>query len=134
MRTSLGLREGPGLACFPSLPFARVFPRSAAVVCHGGIGSTVRALEAGVPVLVMPFTLHDHFDTAGHARRLGAAEVLPLERFDEQAAEAALRRLLGDPGYRQAAGRFAAALAAEGDGAGRAADAILDFADSGRLD
>ncbi|WP_374443865.1 glycosyltransferase [Stella sp.] len=130
---ALGLEDGPLLACFPSLPFARVFPRAAAVVCHGGIGSTVRGLEAGVPVLVLPFPVHDHYDTASHAQRLGAAEVLPLERFDGMAAEAALRKLLGDPSYRQAAARFAAAIAEEGDGAARAADRILAFADAGRL-
>lgn len=52
-------------------PYARVFPRAAAVVHHGGFGTCAEALRAGKPSLVTPFAF-DQFDTAA---RLDAADL-----------------------------------------------------------
>lgn len=129
----LGLEDGRHLAAFRALPFGRLFAHAAAVVCHTGIGTTTRALEAGQPILAVPFAFFDQFDNALHARRLGAAEILPMERFERGAAATLLQRLVQNPGYRAAARRYQAAAASEGDGAERAADAILEFGRTGRL-
>jgi MGT family glycosyltransferase len=45
------------------LPHGRIVARASCVVCHGGQGITQRALSAGVPVCVVPFT-RDQFDVA----------------------------------------------------------------------
>lgn len=59
------------------VPFAALFPRAAAVVHHGGIGTLSQALAAGVPQLIQPMA-YDQFDNASRARRLGVArELLP---------------------------------------------------------
>lgn len=53
------------------LPFSSFLPRVAAIVHHGGIGTTSQALRAGVPQLVMPMS-HDQFDNAKRIIKLGA--------------------------------------------------------------
>ncbi len=46
-------------------------PRLAALVHHGGIGTTAQAMRAGVPQLITPFA-HDQFDNAARVERLGS--------------------------------------------------------------
>ncbi|WP_374443867.1 glycosyltransferase [Stella sp.] len=123
---AVGAAEGPDLACFARLPFGRIFPYVRAVVSHPGMGTMARALEAGRPILAVPSAVSDQPDNAVRAHRLGAAIVLPLPAFSEERATAALARLLGDARYGEAARRVAQALAEEGDGAPRAAAAMLE--------
>ena len=52
------------------LPFDRVLPHVAALVHHGGIGTTATALAAGIPQLIAPFAF-DQFDNAARVVRLG---------------------------------------------------------------
>ena len=52
------------------IPHSMILPRVAAVVCHGGIGVTQKALLAGVPVCVVPLHRHEH----EIARRVDAAQ------------------------------------------------------------
>ena len=61
-------------------PFSAVLPRSAALVHHGGIGTSAQALAAGRPQLVMPMTF-DQPDNAVRLVRLGVARMLPPTRF-----------------------------------------------------
>jgi UDP:flavonoid glycosyltransferase YjiC (YdhE family) len=60
----------PGVVRFDYVPFGHVFRRAAAVVHHGGIGTTAQALAAGVPQLIVPFA-HDQPDNAVRLRALG---------------------------------------------------------------
>jgi rhamnosyltransferase subunit B len=52
------------------LPFVRLLPQVAALVHHGGIGTTAAALAAGIPQLIAPFAF-DQFDNAARVVRLG---------------------------------------------------------------
>ena len=70
----------PGVAHADYAPFSLVFPRAAAVVHHGGIGTTAQALTAGVPQLVMPMAF-DQPDNAQRLERLGVARSLYPKRF-----------------------------------------------------
>jgi UDP:flavonoid glycosyltransferase YjiC (YdhE family) len=54
-------------------PHAKLFPRCAAVVHHGGAGTTHAAARAGVPQVVMPQLLDQHY----WAERLRVAGVTP---------------------------------------------------------
>ena len=56
-------------------PFEELLPLCAAVVHHGGIGTTARALAAGTPQLVLPLAW-DQPDNAARVRRLGAGSSL----------------------------------------------------------
>lgn len=54
-------------------PYDWLFPRMAAVVHHGGSGTTAAGLRAGVPALVVPFLFDQHF----WGRRLAELGVAP---------------------------------------------------------
>ena len=57
------------------VPHGAVFPRAAATVHHGGIGTTAQALRAGRPMLVVPHA-HDQFDNAFRVQKLGVARTV----------------------------------------------------------
>lgn len=92
----------PGVMAARYAPFSRLFPRAAAVVHHGGIGTTAQALAAGVPQLVTPFA-HDQFDNAARVVRLGAGEQLHTSRYRVKPLAAALERLMKDAALRERA-------------------------------
>jgi UDP:flavonoid glycosyltransferase YjiC (YdhE family) len=76
----------------PAAPFSRLFPRCAAVVHHGGIGTVAQGLAAGVPQLVMPMS-HDQPDHGARLRRLGVGDYLYPRAFRAAAVSARLERL-----------------------------------------
>ncbi len=91
------------------VPFSAVFPRAAAVVHHGGIGTTAQALAAGVPQVVMPMSF-DQPDNADRLRKLGVARVVPAPRFTAQTLAAALQELFAAPAVPTACADLAARL------------------------
>jgi UDP:flavonoid glycosyltransferase YjiC (YdhE family) len=44
----------PGVIAAEYAPFAKLFPRAAAIVHHGGVGTTGQAMRSGRPMLVVP--------------------------------------------------------------------------------
>jgi rhamnosyltransferase subunit B len=72
--------------------FADLFPRVAAVVHHGGIGTCAQALAAGAPQLIMPMGF-DQPDNALRLVRLGVAERVPPGQFTTSRVGAALQSL-----------------------------------------
>jgi MGT family glycosyltransferase len=62
------------------LPHSPILRRVSAVVCHGGMGTTQKALAAGVPVCVVPF-LRDQFEIARRVTVAGAGESLAARRL-----------------------------------------------------
>ncbi|HEU4618183.1 MAG TPA: nucleotide disphospho-sugar-binding domain-containing protein [Gammaproteobacteria bacterium] len=107
----------PGFAArFDYLPLSAALPRCAALVHHGGIGTTAAALAAGVPQVVVPFS-HDQPDHAHRVLRLGVGRrIMP----------SALAKLGSDPIFRQKWGQTpfsgASRLAAELEALLRSAD------------
>ena len=63
----------------PRAPFSLLFPRCAAIIHHGGIGTCAAALAAGIPQLIVPFGF-DQPDNATRLVRLGLARFLDLDR------------------------------------------------------
>jgi UDP:flavonoid glycosyltransferase YjiC (YdhE family) len=86
----------PTVAHSEYAPFGRVFPRAAAVVHHGGIGTTAQALAAGVPQLVVPIAF-DQPDNADRVVRLGCGRTIPSSRFTARRATRALEEMFADP-------------------------------------
>lgn len=87
-----------------------ILPRAAATVGHGGSGSTLAALAAGLPLLLVPQGA-DQFENAAQARTLGAARVLMPGELTEEAVHEAVVALLEDPSYGAAARGVAAEIA-----------------------
>ncbi|MCW2286117.1 UDP:flavonoid glycosyltransferase YjiC (YdhE family) [Rhodoblastus acidophilus] len=119
---AIGAPEGDDLLIWGYAPHSQVFARAAAILHHGGAGTSVQALRAGKPQLIAPF-FADQPDNAARVARLGVARVLPRAKFSTQRAVAALRHLLEKPDYALRAGEMAARIGAE-DGAGAAAEVI----------
>ena len=83
----------PGVIHVPYAPFSELLPRCAALVHHGGIGTTAQALAAGVPQLVMPMS-HDQPDNAERLRKLGVGDEVSVKKFRAPAVAAKLRGLI----------------------------------------
>jgi UDP:flavonoid glycosyltransferase YjiC (YdhE family) len=85
-----------GVQHFDYAPFSELLPRCAALVHHGGIGTTAQALASGVPQLVMPLA-HDQHDNAARVRRLGVGTEIATKKYRAKNVANALKRLLADP-------------------------------------
>lgn len=111
-----------GVIAVDYAPFAALFPRAAAIVHQGGVGTTAEALRSGRPMLVVPFS-HDQFDNAARVARLGVARRLDRKRFTAARVAVELRRLLADSGVAERSREVGRRVRAE-DGVSAACDAI----------
>ena len=93
------------------VPQATVLPRAAAVVCHGGFGTVMGTLTAGVPLVVVP-QFADQPYNAERVAAVGAGVALPLGPPDPAGLRDGVARVLGDPGYRERARAVAEAIRA----------------------
>jgi UDP:flavonoid glycosyltransferase YjiC (YdhE family) len=91
----------PGGASFEYIPFGRVFPRGAAVIHHGGVGTTAQCFAAGVPQFIMPMS-HDQPDNAARVKRMGAGDYLYPKKFRASRIAEKLRGLTASPAVRDA--------------------------------
>jgi MGT family glycosyltransferase len=109
--------RGPNVAVVAAASHADLLPAADVVVTHGGHGTVVKALAAGVPLVVMPHG-RDQADNAARvvARRAG---VKVSRRAKPRAIAHAVTAVLSDPSF--------------ASGARRLGDAIRQDADSGLL-
>ncbi|QKV77349.1 glycosyltransferase [Amycolatopsis sp. Hca4] len=92
------------------VPQASVLEHAGLVVHHGGTGTVLGALAAGLPQLILPQGA-DQFANADTLSALGAAKALAGDAVRIPAIEAAARELLDDPAARQIAQGIAAEIA-----------------------
>jgi vancomycin aglycone glucosyltransferase len=123
---------GPGLLAVGRVPHARVFPRMAAVVYHGGAGTFHSAIRAGLPQIPVPHFL-DQYYVAHRVSILGVGP-RPLRRgtLTVDRLENAIREALENPAYRIRAQALAEMLKSR-DGAAEAADLVETLAQKGRI-
>jgi UDP:flavonoid glycosyltransferase YjiC (YdhE family) len=89
-----------------SIPHAWLFQRMAAVVHHGGAGTTAAGLRAGVPSLLIPFFADQHF-WADRVRQLGVGPApIPRKRLTADALAAALTQATQDSTMQSRAARL----------------------------
>jgi UDP:flavonoid glycosyltransferase YjiC (YdhE family) len=101
----------PNITVVPFADHDEFFPRCHAVVTHGGLGTVLRALAHGVPLLMLPLGRDRHIN-ADHVAGLGAGIHLTRDAPKEQIGRA-LDQLAGAPGFREAAAAAAARIAAD---------------------
>ena len=116
----------PTVKVFEYLPYSLVFPRAAATVHSGGIGTLAQALAAGRPQLVVPVAF-DQPDNARRTAALGIARSVPFRKATAEAMARELTALFGAPGCADRARAIGEAVARE-DGARAAADALENAA------
>jgi len=112
----------------PYAPFSALFPRAAAIIHQGGVGTTGQAMRAGRPMLVVPFG-YDQPDNAARVTRLGIARSLPIGRYTPSRAANALGALLDDSACRRRAAEIGLRIGAE-TGTANACDALIALAQS----
>jgi UDP:flavonoid glycosyltransferase YjiC (YdhE family) len=88
-----------------------LFPRCSAVVTHGGLGTVLRALAHGVPLLMLPLGRDQHVN-ADRVAQLGAGVELASDTPPE-GIRTALEHLTATAGFREAAATAAARIAAD---------------------
>lgn len=104
-------------------PHEWLFPRVAAVVHHGGAGTTAAALRAGVPGVLTPFG-GDQIAWADIVARAGAGpRAVGIRRLTAERLAAAIERAVNDPTMRARAAALGETIRAE-DGVARAVEVI----------
>jgi len=107
-----GLGPLPANACVvPWWPQADVLAHADAMWGHGGFGTTMGALAAGVPQVVMPIFTSDQLANAEHVAAVGAGIAVPMGPGSVAPAADGVRRLLADPSYLTAARAVATEIA-----------------------
>ena len=84
-----------------AVPFSWLFPRMAAVVHHGGAGTTAAGLRAGVPSVVIPF-FGDQPYWGSRVAELGVGPApIPLRKLTVVRLSRAIQTAVSDPAMRQ---------------------------------
>jgi zeaxanthin glucosyltransferase len=135
---SLGGGQGPALlgdlpgdpVVVGYAPQLELIRRSALTISHGGLNTVLESLALGVPMVVLPVT----YDQPGVGARVewsGVGQSIPAARLTVDRLRDAVRSVLGDPAYRERAGRLQSGIEAA-DGLNRAADVIEGAFGTGR--
>ena len=93
------------------VPQEQVLPWCAAVVSHAGSGSVRGALAHGLPLVLVPQGA-DQFDNAARCAAVGAAVVVRPDELTADAVRLALKRVLDEPSFAEAARRVQAEIRA----------------------
>ncbi|MCZ6918354.1 MAG: glycosyltransferase [Gemmatimonadetes bacterium] len=92
------------------VPLGRLLPRCAAIVHHGGIGTTAQGFAAGIPQLTWPLGF-DQPDNSTRLKRLGVGGWVVPRQFTGSRVAAALQRLLTDESVARSCRRWQARMA-----------------------
>lgn len=114
-----GLRIPANAKVEAFVPHGPILKFAVCVVCHGGMGTTQKALAAGVPICVVPFG-RDQPEVARRVEVARAGTRLPAARLNAGRLRQAVREAMT---MSAGAARIASAFAAAG-GAPAAADAL----------
>lgn len=124
----LAVEPGDDVLPLGSAPHSWLFPRMAAVVHHGGAGTTGAGVRAGVPTVITPI----YADQPLWGRRIAELGLgprpIPFTRLTADRLAASIREAVTEPAYRAAAQAVAARIRAE-DGAAPVVDAVNRLAD-----
>jgi rhamnosyltransferase subunit B len=101
----------PHIARFDHVELEPLLPHAALMVHHGGMGTTARALQAGIPQIISPIGF-DQPDNGHRVELLGAGRVVPRDGMSGATFAAAARELLGDAQTAAKLSSYRAALAA----------------------
>lgn len=100
-----------------------ISPHAAAIVCHGGYGTTLHALTHGTPLVIVPLFSTDQWANAEAVARSGAGLALDAERASRRVLDlpgpetvgrlrGAVERVLAEPAFEREARRVAASIRA----------------------
>jgi UDP:flavonoid glycosyltransferase YjiC (YdhE family) len=109
-----------------SIPHSWLFPQMAAIVHHGGAGTTAASLRAGVPSLLIPFGMDQQF-WARKVVELGVGPApLPRGRLTASGLAQAILSAMDDQDMRSRAAKLGERICAE-DGVSQAVEAFQRY-------
>ncbi len=115
-----------------SIPHSWLFPRVAAVVHHGGAGTTAAGFRAGVPSIVIPF-FGDQFFWGQRVAQLGVGtEPIPRKQLTVERLAQAIQEALNDRTMRQRAIDLGSKIQAE-DGIANAVAIVREIENRGAV-
>lgn len=91
-RSQIPARLPESILWQPYVPLSVLLPHAAALVHHGGIGTTAEALRSGTPQLIAPFAW-DQFDNGARIASLGIGMVIPAQRLRTRKLARSLQNL-----------------------------------------
>lgn len=113
----------PGVYAIAGVPYGWLFSRAAAVLHHGGAGTTGKGLRAGVPNIVIPFTSDQPFwGNRVHALGAGPKPLVPA-RLTVKKLAGAIDTAIRDATMRERAAEIGEAISRQ-DGVSRAVSII----------
>lgn len=92
----------PNVRVHRFIPNSKLLPHVDVIVHHGGNSSTLGAVMAGVPQVVVPFNW-DQPDNGRRVQDRGLGVVLKRKGLTSERLAEAVRHVLGEPGYRRRA-------------------------------
>ncbi len=102
----------PNVRAEPYAPHILVCPHADLVITHGGHGTVITALKAGVPLVCLPMG-RDQGDNAAHVVWRGAG-VRCSSKADVKTIRRTIQQVLGQPRFREGARRIANGIARDG--------------------
>ncbi len=118
-----GVTDRPGVHFVENVPHDWLFPKMAAVVHHGGAGTTHAGLRAGAPTVVVPFFTDQPFWGARVAELGVGPRPIPRRELSSDRLATALCRVTRDPVMRARASAIGSRIRAE-DGVANAVRAL----------
>ncbi|MBI1293566.1 glycosyltransferase [bacterium] len=109
-----------------SLPHSWLFPRMAAVVHHGGAGTTAAGLRAGVPSIVTPFGMDQPFWGQRIAGMGVGPQPIPRKKLTAERLAAAISETVENQSMRERATALGEAIRRE-DGVGQAVAEVTRY-------
>jgi rhamnosyltransferase subunit B len=122
---------GDRIACFEHVELEGLLRHAALLVHHGGMGTTARALQAGIPQIISPVGF-DQPDNGHRVELLRAGRVVSRESLSGATLSAAVRELLADVEVGAKLSGYRAALASP-RAIERAAELLENVADKAPL-
>ena len=105
-------------------PYGWLFPHMAAIVHHGGSGTTAHGLRSGVPNLITPFTF-DQFYWGGRVHALGVGpKPIPFQKLTALRLAEGIAQATSDKGKQSQAQQLATKI--KGDDGLRQAVTIIE--------
>jgi UDP:flavonoid glycosyltransferase YjiC (YdhE family) len=109
---ALSALDGGPVAVREWVSLGRLLPACRLAVCHGGAGTVLAALTAGVPLLLLPRGAPSQTRMSTACGRRGVARVVAPHDADPANVDAALAALRDDDRYRRSAREVAGEIAA----------------------
>jgi sterol 3beta-glucosyltransferase len=130
---ALGLGQLPdSILHIQDVPHDWLFPRMAALVHHGGAGTTAAGLRAGVPGVIIP-SFGDQFFWGSQLQKLGiGVKPIPRKKLTLNKLVSAIQQVVNDDGIKKNAGQLGQKICSE-EGVFMAVTMIERFARLGHL-